>query len=239
MNPGRAETIRYHEALYRAHRVFTPGSWLHKPATFVMAAADRLRADRPQQVLDLGCGAGRHSIPIAARLCAQSQVIAVDLLPEALSALRETTGEYGVTDKIQTIESDFASFHYHPNRYDLIVSCSAIEHCASETEFAAVLTKMADATAPGGFNCLVIGTRKTEILDSGIQRPALTEFALPTAHALTALENTYASWEIVAQSQSTFSVLESRDHENYALESHCIRYLVRKPDQSVQRGRSE
>lgn len=230
MNPGRTETIRYHETLYREHRVFAPGSWLHKPAAFVMAAASRLGESQPRRVLDLGCGAGRHSIPIALKLHPQSQVVAVDLLPEALSALHNAAAEYGVCHKLQTTQADFVSFDYQPDQYDLIVSCSAIEHSASEAEFAAVLAKMACATAPGGFNCLVIGTGKTEILNSGQRRPALVEFELPATRAVAHLESTYASWEVVEQSQSTFKVSESRGHENYELESHCIRYLVRKPN---------
>ncbi|MEC0091068.1 class I SAM-dependent methyltransferase [Paenibacillus macquariensis] len=81
----KAEAI-YHNELYSAHEILEPGTWMSKPNPVVMELLDRLLLHKDQlTVLDLGCGAGRNTIPIAMRLQeTDSKVFGLDLLSEAV-----------------------------------------------------------------------------------------------------------------------------------------------------------
>ncbi|QTH45783.1 methyltransferase [Cohnella sp. LGH] len=87
----REEERKYHEALYENQKLFAKGSWLAKPVRTVMEALESFAAYDYVRVLDLGCGVGRNSIPIAQFLQARSgEVVCVDLLVSALSKLEVT-----------------------------------------------------------------------------------------------------------------------------------------------------
>jgi cyclopropane fatty-acyl-phospholipid synthase-like methyltransferase len=81
----RDEERKYHESCYSQNKLYEAGSWLHKQVRTVMETLDRFDAEGALQVLDLGCGIGRNSIPIAELLKRQGgTVVCVDLLESAL-----------------------------------------------------------------------------------------------------------------------------------------------------------
>ncbi|MBD2862693.1 class I SAM-dependent methyltransferase [Paenibacillus oceani] len=88
----------YHEACYEEYKLFEPGSWLHKPVRAVMETMALVTSSGgPITVLDLGCGVGRNSIPIASRLQGRGgKVVCVDILQSALNKLHEYGEHYGV-----------------------------------------------------------------------------------------------------------------------------------------------
>jgi 2-polyprenyl-3-methyl-5-hydroxy-6-metoxy-1,4-benzoquinol methylase len=63
-NQARRKEIEYHEKFYAETKLFQQGSWLSRPVQVVLANLSRLEKDN-LQILDLGCGVGRNSIPIA------------------------------------------------------------------------------------------------------------------------------------------------------------------------------
>src|SRR5664280_905267 len=56
---ARAETIRYHEALYRSTSLGTRGSWLARPHPLVMDSLGLVT--RPVHAYNLGAGVGRDT----------------------------------------------------------------------------------------------------------------------------------------------------------------------------------
>ena len=50
---------------YEQYKLFEIGSWLYKPVKTVMDLMDHFEGQNNLQVLDLGSGIGRNSIPIA------------------------------------------------------------------------------------------------------------------------------------------------------------------------------
>ena len=85
---ARAETIRYHETLYRSTSRGTRGSWLAHPHPLVMDSLGLVT--HPVHAYDLGAGVGRHTLPIVAGLPTGSRVTAVDIIPSAWRASSRT-----------------------------------------------------------------------------------------------------------------------------------------------------
>ncbi|EJR63815.1 hypothetical protein IK3_02902 [Bacillus toyonensis] len=85
----RQEEKKYHDLCYEQYKLFETGSWLYKPVKTVMDMMDYFERQNNLQVLDLGSGVGRNSIPIAQKIknCS-STVTCVDLLHSALTKLQ-------------------------------------------------------------------------------------------------------------------------------------------------------
>jgi cyclopropane fatty-acyl-phospholipid synthase-like methyltransferase len=104
-----------------------------------METLDRFDAEGALQLLDLGCGIGRNSIPIAEVLKRQGgTVVCVDLLESALHKLVQYCDQYGVRDHVQTCCSDIGDYEIADCAFDLIVAVSALEHLDSKQKLAEV-----------------------------------------------------------------------------------------------------
>ena len=133
------------------------------------------------QVLDLGSGVGRNSIPIAQKIQnASGTVTCVDLLDSALTKLQTYSKEYGVINNMKTEQAAIENYYIQRNTYDYIVAVSSLEHVQSEEDL---------KSAPfyerryksGGMNCLIINSNIQEIdLHTNEELDALIEINLPT-----------------------------------------------------------
>ena len=227
MQPGRAETIRYHQELFSGQSL-SSASWLQQPSPLVMRALDWLAPTGELRVLDLGCGIGRHSLPIARCLGERCRIVAVDLLPIAAHRLMELATVQQVAHCIQAVVADFEAYAFESSSLDFVVACSVLEHASSEAAFRRTLDRAANATRPGGLHALVIGTDKVERTSCGQSSPALVEFPLCRATALAHIEAVYAGWTILELSGGDFVVHESRQQQAYELHTHCVRVLARR-----------
>lgn len=87
------------------------------------------------QVLDLGSGVGRNSIPIAQKIQnASGTVTCVDLLDSALTKLQTYSKEYGVINNMKTEQAAIENYYIQRNTYDYIVAVSSLEHVQSEED---------------------------------------------------------------------------------------------------------
>lgn len=108
----RTEEKKYHDLCYENHKLFEPGSWLHKPVKTVMDLMEEFSGQQNINVLDLGCGIGRNSIPIAETLKNRNGiVVCVDLLVSAIEKLQENSERFEVQQYIETVQSDIEYFH--------------------------------------------------------------------------------------------------------------------------------
>lgn len=64
----RNEEKKYHDLCYEQYKLFETGSWLYKPVKTVMDLIDHFEGQKNLQVLDLGSGVGRNSIPLAQKI---------------------------------------------------------------------------------------------------------------------------------------------------------------------------
>ncbi|EEL00551.1 hypothetical protein bcere0013_23470 [Bacillus cereus BDRD-ST26] len=134
------------------------------------------------QVLDLGSGVGRNSIPIAQKIQnASGTVTCVDLLDSALTKLQTYSKEYGVINNMKTEQAAIENYYIQRNTYDYIVAVSSLEHVQSEEDLKKVLHSMKEGTKSGGMNCLIINSNIQEIdLHTNEELDALIEINLPT-----------------------------------------------------------
>ncbi len=99
----------------------------------------------PRQVLDLCCGPGRHSIPLAQKGLA---VTAVDLSRFLLNAARENARAAGAS--IEFIQTDMRNF-LRPSSFDLILNLyTSFGYFESRDDDMKVLSNMFESLRPGG-----------------------------------------------------------------------------------------
>ncbi|EJQ51336.1 hypothetical protein IEQ_02276 [Bacillus cereus BAG6X1-2] len=125
----RQEEKKYHDLCYEQYKLFEAGSWLYKPVKTVMDMLTYFRGQKDLQILDLGSGVGRNSIPIAQKIMnTGSTVTCVDLLDSALTKLQVYSKEHGVFEYIKTELSAIEDYYIPPNTYNYIVAVSSLEH---------------------------------------------------------------------------------------------------------------
>ena len=143
----RQEEKKYHDLCYEQYKLFEIGSWLYKPVKTVMDLIDYFEGQNNLQVLDLGSGVGRNSIPIAQKIQnASGTVTCVDLLDSALTKLQTYSKEYGVIKNIKTEQAAIENYYIQPNTYDYIVAVSSLEHVQSEEDLKNVAHSMKEGT---------------------------------------------------------------------------------------------
>ncbi|MFD6547763.1 class I SAM-dependent methyltransferase, partial [Bacillus cereus] len=195
----RQEEKKYHDLCYEQYKLFEIGSWLYKPVKTVMDLMDHFEGQNNLQVLDLGSGVGRNSIPIAQKLRNTSgTVTCVDLLNSALTKLQTYSKEHDVFEVIKTEQAAIENYHIDSNAYDYIVAVSSLEHVKSEENFKNVLHSMKKGTKNGGINCLIINSNIQEIdLKTNEELEALIEINLPTEEIIRLLKSIYTGWKEV------------------------------------------
>ncbi|OJE11379.1 methyltransferase [Bacillus cereus] len=195
----RQEEKKYHDLCYEQYKLFEIGSWLYKPVKTVMDLMDHFEGQNNLQVLDLGSGVGRNSIPIAQKLRNTSgTVTCVDLLNSALTKLQTYSKEHDVFEVIKTEQAAIENYHIDSNAYDYIVAVSSLEHVKSEENFKNVLHSMKKGTKNGGINCLIINSNIQEIdLKTNEELEALIEINLPTEEIIRLLKSIYKGWKEV------------------------------------------
>ncbi|MGE1033363.1 class I SAM-dependent methyltransferase, partial [Bacillus sp. GKis3/1] len=193
----RQEEKKYHDLCYEQYNLFETGSWLYKPVKTVMDLMDYFEGQNNLQVLDLGSGVGRNSIPIAQKIQNSSgTVTCVDLLDSALTKLQTYSKEYGVINNMKTEQAAIENYYIQRNTYDYIVAVSSLEHVQSEEGLKKVLHSMKEGTKSGGMNCLIINSNIQEIdLHTNEELDALIEINLPTEDMIHLLKSIYKEWK--------------------------------------------
>ncbi|PFT74051.1 class I SAM-dependent methyltransferase, partial [Bacillus cereus] len=193
----RQEEKKYHDLCYEQYKLFEIGSWLYKPVKTVMDLMDHFEGQNNLQVLDLGSGVGRNSIPIAQKIRNTSgTVTCVDLLNSALTKLQTYSKEHDVFEVIKTEQAAIENYHIDSNAYDYIVAVSSLEHVKSEKDFKNVLHSMKKGTKNSGINCLIINSNIQEIdLKTNEELEALIEINLPTEEMIRLLKSIYKGWK--------------------------------------------
>lgn len=122
---------------------------------------------RPDAVLDLGCGPGRHALPLARRGCA---VTAVDTSPALLDDLTAEAGEL----PIEPVRADMREF-VRESAFDLVlVMWTSFGYFADEADHERVLDNIRASLRPGGR--LVLDLVGLEYLCRHLQPVHLTEY---------------------------------------------------------------
>ncbi|MGG8360431.1 MULTISPECIES: class I SAM-dependent methyltransferase [Bacillus cereus group] len=226
----RQEEKKYHDLCYEQYKLFEIGSWLYKPVKTVMDLMDHFEGQNNLQVLDLGSGVGRNSIPIAQKLRNTSgTVTCVDLLNSALTKLQTYSKEHDVFEVIKTEQAAIENYHIDSNAYDYIVAVSSLEHVKSEEDFKNMLHSMKKGTKNGGINCLIINSNIQKIdLKTNEELEALIEINLPTEEIIRLLKSIYKGWKEVKVEIKELAYNIVRDERHIQLKTNAITFVVQK-----------
>jgi len=120
-----------------------------------------MRQHEVKTVLDASCGPGTQAIALA-RL--GYTVTAADPSAGILARARENAAEYGVTDRVTFVQSDFQNLHNHVDGpFDAVLSKgNSIPHLLRDEQIEETLLIFYELMRPGGL--LLIGMRDFEPL---------------------------------------------------------------------------
>lgn len=226
----RSEEKKYHDFFYENNQLFEEGSWLSKPVKTVIDLLPLLNQKQPIQILDLGCGVGRNSIPLAQAIQENNgKVVCVDLLDSALRKLTDYCKDYNVEETIEMEKADIGDYQIKSNGYDLIVAVSTLEHVKTEVIFERVVRQIADGTKSNGINCLIVNSEVEEIdRETNERLDALIEVNLSTETMLNKLNSIYSGWEVLQSSVKPLEYRINRDGKLILLKTRAITFVARK-----------
>ncbi|MGG5782675.1 class I SAM-dependent methyltransferase [Bacillus albus] len=230
INYIRHEEKKYHDLCYEQYKLFETGSWLYKPVKTVMNLMNYFEGRNNLQVLDLGSGVGRNSIPLAQKIKnASGTVTCVDLLDSALTKLQIYSQEYDVFEVIKTEKAAIENYYIQPNTYDYIIAVSSLEHVQSEEDLKNVLHSMKKGTKIGGINCLIINSNIQEIdLHTNEELDALIEINLSTDKMIHLLKNIYEDWKEMKVEIKELAYDIVRNERHILLKTNAITFFVQK-----------
>jgi 2-polyprenyl-3-methyl-5-hydroxy-6-metoxy-1,4-benzoquinol methylase len=226
----REEEKKYHEQIFENFKLYEEGSWLNQPVPIITEYASRLNLAEPVYILDLGCGVGRNSIPLAKMaMPGGGKVHCVDLLDVAIEQLHEYSREFRVEEAIEAETADIGEFLIREGAYDYIVAASSLEHAKTEAVLDIVLRGMAAGTKSGGMNCIVMNTNIEEYdKPTGELRNTLIEIVMHKEDALEKLRSNYDGWEQVHFSVEPLELEIDRDGEPVIMKAETLSFVVRK-----------
>ncbi len=220
-----------HETLYKNNMLFEEGSFLYKPVKTVMDILPLLADEKAVRVLDLGCGVGRNSIPIAQYFADKNCLIdCVDLLDIAIEKLEEYSSQYGVSNSIVKYISSIEDFEITEDTYNLVIAVSALEHVAAEKDFIDVLDKVKHGTKQNGIICLAVNT---EVVETDIKNGTLLdvqfEVNMSTVDLKDILFKTFRNFKTLKSTVVPQKYEIKRDERDILISTQVVTFVVQKP----------
>lgn len=112
-------------------------------------------------VLDLGCGAGRHLLPLAAE---GFQVTGIDHSPSAIAECRKRLGQLGLKASLHCAEMTEISYADHS--FDAVIAFNSIYHGPAE-QLRRVAELLHAKLRPGGSAFLTLPSRENRMYGKG------------------------------------------------------------------------
>ena len=157
------------------------------------------------EAIDLGAGAGRDTMALAA---AGYHVTAVDLSDRGLSRIRQRAAASGLGHLIETCAADVREVGLPQRRFDAIVATTVLDHLPP-TDAGVVWKKMTDALSDRGF--LYVQVHTTE--DPGSDREPGASRDAPISETAAAVINYFSPNQLAAWAADPLSGLRILRYE--------------------------
>lgn len=230
---NRIRTIRskekaYHDHCYDNYQLFEQGSWLYKPVQTILDLFSTFDEQQEVNVLDLGCGVGRNSIPLAKELGDRNgKVVCVDLLESAIQKLQLNAEKFNVTNKVECHLSDIANFFIEAGHYDFIFGVSSLEHLDCEDTFDIVIREIMQGTKIGGINSFIISTNVSERnIDSGEKIEPMYELNFETQYLVSKLKYIYEKWTCLKCEVKPYQIEINREGAPVLLKGDVLTWVI-------------
>ena len=104
----------------------------------------RLKPQSTDLLLEAGCGTGRMTLTLAARV---RELVAIDFSFESLRVTQKKLGTQGVTN-VHLVQADLCHLPFAPRVFDRIVSCQVLEHVPGDAARRAAVANLARVVKP-------------------------------------------------------------------------------------------
>ena len=118
---ANAAQRRYWNTVAGPRWVATPGFRERRNQESTALLLRRLGLASGESVLEIGCGTGALTVPLATKVGERGQVVAVDISEPMLGAARQRVGEHGLRN-VTLLHGDAQVFDFEPAAFDLATS---------------------------------------------------------------------------------------------------------------------
>jgi len=232
---ARIEKIRKaeeqsHLKIYSEHALFASGSWLEHPVKSVMDLLSYFQGYHSLRVLDLGCGVGRNSIPIAKAFShIPCMIDCVDIMPYAIKKLKENALVYGVEHSVCGFVSSIEEYKILPDTYDFAIAVSALEHICSRDALVLKLQELCQGIRRGGVVCMIISTDITEqdCQSGSVLQPGF-EINLSADGLDEIIKTVFCDFDFLKQTRVQQQYVIPRENGDALLGSRVCTYAIKK-----------
>ena len=152
-----------HTTIYTHKELFKPGSWLEKPVKTIIDIIPLLDYKKELNILDLGCGVGRNTIPIALEFKGSNcHIDCIDILDLSINLLKKYSYKYGVSNCINGIVSSIEDYNITLNKYNLILTISTLEHIDTRDNLLRKLYEIKEGLKQNGIVCILMNSNIEE-----------------------------------------------------------------------------
>lgn len=219
-----------HLQMYSEHELFAEGSWLSRPVKTVMDLVPYFSTYSSIRALDLGCGVGRNSIPIAKAFSQiPCTVDSVDILPYAIEKLLDNARIHGVIGSICGITRSIEEYAIPKNTYDLVIAVSALEHICSHDAWITKLQEIKNGLRSGGVACLIISTDivETDLLTGEALSPQF-ELNLSAETLREDIRDCFVGFSIAKETCLPQQYVIPRDGRQVSLSASVYTFIIKR-----------
>lgn len=116
----------------------------------VLSTVDSLQLESGSPVLDIGCGAGMMSVPLASR---GLSVKAVDAVPEMIALTKRLASDTGVLANLETVLGDIHHLDSAPDSFQLVLAIGVLPWLSDPDT---AIREIVRVLRPGGFLLITV-----------------------------------------------------------------------------------
>jgi len=225
----RESEKKSHIEMYSNEELYKSDGWLKKPIKTVQELIPLFQNYEKIRALDLGCGVGRNSIPIAYEYKnIECTIDCVDILKLAIEKLYTNAKKYGIHSNIHGVVNTIEEFTVKENYYDFIMAVSSLEHVESESSFVKKLEEIKQGINKNGIVCFVVNSNVKEFDKiTGNEIQAQFEVNLPTEKMQGIFKNVFDGWNVLKTAVNEQQYDIPRENSINELRTNVITFVAR------------